>query len=131
MPVVLVFTKLDVISPNDSSDIARRNYESAWAAASTKCDEFRRFPLGNVRAEIVSSNYSFVYITLKDHLTPSSVLSTADLSQVYRQAGCNNRRGPHFSLTQYPCIVRKRKDTITSIPCDIGVVGRTKSKSRH
>ena len=98
VPVVLVFTKLDVIFPRavhrffpNDSNIARRNYESVWAAASAKCDEFRRSPFENVRAEIVSSNYSFVYITRKGHLTPSFILSTVRVPQFYRQAGCNNR----------------------------------------
>jgi hypothetical protein len=60
----------DKIVPN----IARHNdYEGAWAAASTKCEELRRTLFGNVRAEIVSSNYSFVCIARMSRLMPCFV----------------------------------------------------------
>ena len=70
------------------SNIARRNdYETAWAAASAKCEEFRRSLFGSVRAEIVSSTYSFLCIARKSRLTPSFVFSAADVSQFHRKAG--------------------------------------------
>jgi hypothetical protein len=84
VPVVLVFTMFDVIVSN----IARHNdYESAQAAASAKCEEFRRSLFGNVRAEIVSSNYSFLCIACKSRLTPSFVFSAANVSHFHRTAG--------------------------------------------
>ena len=53
------------------SNIARRNdYESAWAEASTKCEEFRRSLFGYVRAEIVSSNYSSFVLHVRVALRP-------------------------------------------------------------
>lgn len=60
----------DMIAPN----IAPRNdNEGAWAAASTKCEEFRRTRFGDVRAEIVSSIYSFVCIASMGRLIPCFV----------------------------------------------------------
>ena len=70
MPIVVVFTMFDIIVPN----IAPRNdNDGALAAASTKCEEFRRTRFGNVRAEIASSNYPFVCITSVGRLMPCFV----------------------------------------------------------
>jgi hypothetical protein len=49
VPLILVFTKFD-------------KHERDKATAYTKCEEHRRTLFGNVRAEPVSSNYSFRYI---------------------------------------------------------------------
>jgi len=62
-PVVLVFTKFDVI-------VGGNDYKSALAMASPKCEELRRSMFGNARAEIVSCNDSFVCISRKGRLTP-------------------------------------------------------------
>jgi hypothetical protein len=51
--------------------VGGNDYKSALATASTKCEELRRSLFGNARAEIVSSNYSFVCISRKGRITPS------------------------------------------------------------
>ena len=59
MPLVLVFTKFDMIFPNVSSNVAGGNdYEGARA---TPYEDYCRSLFGNVPAEIVSSNYSYTY----------------------------------------------------------------------
>jgi hypothetical protein len=51
VPLILVFTKFD-------------KHERDTATAYTKCEEHRRSLFGNVRHELVSSNYCFTYIVL-------------------------------------------------------------------
>ena len=70
-----------------SNIVHRNDYDSAWAAASARCEEFRRSLFGSVRAEIVSSNYSFLGIARKSRLTPSFVASAADVSPFHRTDG--------------------------------------------
>jgi hypothetical protein len=59
VPVVLVFPKFDLIDPNE--------YETARNTAYTHC----RALFGDVPAEVVSSNYSFVFFARKLSLMPS------------------------------------------------------------
>ena len=70
-----------------SNIVHRNDYDNAWAAASAKCEEFRRTLFGSVQAEIVSSNYSFLCIGRKSRLTPLFVFSAAEVSYFHRTAG--------------------------------------------
>jgi len=77
VPLVIVFTKYDLIVPNGSS--SHNDYER-------RC----RSLFGNVRAEIVSSIYSFVCVAQKGCLTPTFVSSAAGVSLSHQQISGNN-----------------------------------------
>ena len=153
MPLVIVFTKLDLFHNASSS---RNDYEE-------RC----RSLLGNIPVEIVSSIYSFVCVANKDFLTPvissaaqvppsyqqiscnnrwvdhrslsqnfCTVRSTKNTSAAqvppsYQRISCNNRWVDHRSLSQNFCTVRSTKNTTTIGPCVTCMVSLTKSKSRH
>ena len=78
MPLVIVFTMFDLIVPNVSSH--SNEYESATATAYMAWEGHCRTLFGNVRAEIVSSNYSLVSVVQKGCLTPYSIFSAAEVS---------------------------------------------------
>ena len=59
MPLVLVFTKVDLIVPKASSNIAGGEDYRRFTAAHTQCEVQCRSLFGFVPAEIVSSDDSF------------------------------------------------------------------------
>lgn len=77
MPVVLVFTKFDLLVSQVLLDIAGGDpqyHEHAEARAQDMCEEScRRLLLKNVPAEIVPSTCSTVFVTRKGCLIPSVI----------------------------------------------------------
>jgi hypothetical protein len=70
VPLVIVFTMFDLIVPNVSSD--DNEHERAKVTAYMTWEEHCRTLFGNVRAEIVSSNYYLVCVSCRgvvSHLT--------------------------------------------------------------
>lgn len=86
MPVVLVFTKFDLLVSQVLIDIAggdTQHHERAKARAQEMCEGscrrlLRKHPR-DVPAEFVSSTCSPVYVTWKGSLTPSVVHSEAEI----------------------------------------------------
>ena len=72
----------DLIVPNVPSH--GNEYERARAMAYMKWEDNCRTRFGNVRAEIVSSNYSPVCVVQMSCLTPYSVFSAAEFSRSNR-----------------------------------------------
>jgi hypothetical protein len=68
VPLVIVFTMFDMVIANVSS----HEYERAEATAYTTWEGYCRTLFDNVRAEIVSSNYSLICVSCRrvvSHLT--------------------------------------------------------------
>ena len=106
MPLVVVFTKFD-----------------AYTAHVEQC----RSLFGDVPAEIVSSDYSFVCVFFGE-VVLRFVFSTAGVSRPYRQTSPNDRSTHHLPLAQNRRAVRSSEDTTTNVSRLACVVGLTESK---
>ena len=80
VPLVIVFTMFDLIVHDDPSH--ENEYEKARAAAYMTWEGRCCTLFGNVRGEIVSSNYSPVCVVQRGCLTPYSVFSAAKVGDM-------------------------------------------------
>ena len=134
MPVVVVFTKFDLVVSKVLSGIAgvdSRSYESGRATAHRMSEEHcRTFLRGNsadVPFEMVSSKLCF-YTCYAERSDAMSISSGFIVWRSHRQLGGENESGLDCSLTQRPCIAQITK-AITDVACAACVVIVAESKS--
>ena len=134
VPVVVVFTKFDLVVSKVLSGIAgvdSRSHESAKATAhkmsEERCRTFLRGNPADLPFEMVSSKLCFARMR-QNNLTPLSVSSGSKVWRSHQQIGCENESGLDYSFTQQPCIAQITK-AIMDVACATCVVIVAESKS--